>query len=96
MREIATDAVSALQYIPRREVGTTGHVAIFDSVMHPFADRGNARQAILDVTELFPRKVRELVGITVATGQRVTQKIGWKFHRRKRRGFRQVVIIGRG
>src|SRR6266850_6990249 len=93
VREITANPIAALQDIPCRKIGPPGHVTIFNVVVHPAADGVNARHSVLDVAELSPGEIYQLVGVAIPAGQRVPQQRGGEIARSLRNGREEIVVI---
>jgi hypothetical protein len=93
MREIAAHTVATLQYIPRREIGTSRHVAILDVIVNPLADRGHARQAVLDLAKFFPSKIAQFIRIAIPARQHVAEHGRRQLSGALGRGGGQAVVI---
>ena len=72
------DAETLVDDVRRGNVRAPRAEAIFDIVMGPVADGLDAAHPVLDVAELLPRKIEELVGIAIAARQDIAE-----FFRRK-------------
>src|ERR1017187_6967987 len=75
MSKVAADAVPTGDYLRGREVGPPGTEAVFNVVVNPVADGLHARKAVGDLAELIPRKIHQLVRITIAAWQSITQQL---------------------
>src|SRR4030095_344634 len=91
--KIAADAITALQDVPRRNIGPTRHVTILDVLVQPPAYGLNPRHSVLDVAELFPGEISQLVGIAISAGQRIPQQRGGEIAWSLRNSCDDVVII---
>src|ERR1041385_3327736 len=91
--EITAYPIAALQDVTRRNNGTAGHVTILDIVVQPAADGLNSRHSVLDVAELLPGEICQLVGVAIPAGQRVAQQGGGKIARSLRNGGNEIVIV---
>src|SRR6185436_10874765 len=91
--EIAADTITALQDVPRRNIGTTRHVTILDVLVQPSTDGLNPRHSVLDVAELAPGEISQLVGIAVSARQRIPQQPNREIARSLRNSCDDVVIV---
>ena len=61
--------------------------------MQPAADGLNSRHCVLDVAELAPREIRQLVGIAVSARQRIAQQRDREIARSLRNSRDDVLIV---
>jgi len=92
--EIAANPIAALQDVPCRQIGPTGHIAVFDVLMNPAADGLDSRPAMLDMSELVPGEIGELVGIAIPAGERIAQQRGRKVPNGLRYAWNEAEVIG--
>ena len=76
MGKIAADPEALADDLGGGDVRAARAEAILDVLMNPVADGLDTRQSIFDVAELLPREIEQLVGIAVAAGQRVAERLG--------------------
>src|ERR1044072_5968796 len=91
--EIAADTITALQDIPRRNVGTARHVTVLDVLVQPPTDGLNSWHSMLDVAELAPGEISQLVGIAISARQGIPQQGGGEILWGLRSNCYSVVII---
>lgn len=75
MREVAAHAVAARQDLRRGQPRIARAHAILDALGHPIADGLSAEEPVVDVAEVLPGKVEQLVAVYVAARHDVAQKL---------------------
>jgi len=73
--KIAAYAIAAVDDAGSGKIRAAGAEAILDILVDPIADRPDAVATVFDLAEVIPCKFEELVGIAIAAGEGVAEKI---------------------